>query len=47
MGRRYHVVMTLAIYAKKCGIEEAELCQDAYSLLLPHDEIGSQPFYQG
>ena len=31
--------MTLAIYAKKCGIEEAELRQDAYSLLLPYDEM--------
>ena len=31
--------MTLAIYAKKCGIEETELRQDAYSLLLPYDEM--------
>ena len=30
--------MTLAIYAKKCGIEE-ELRQDVYSLLLPYDEM--------
>ena len=39
VGYRYHGVMTLAIYAKKCGIEEAELCQDAYSLLLSYDEM--------
>ena len=39
MGHRYHGVMTLAIYAKKCGVEEAELRQDAYSLLLPYDEM--------
>lgn len=39
VGHRYHGVMTLAIYAKKCGIEEAELRQDAYSLLLPYDKM--------
>ncbi|MDE5892361.1 MAG: hypothetical protein K2H45_05525, partial [Acetatifactor sp.] len=39
VGHRYHGVMTMAIYAKKCGIEEAELRQDAYSLLLPYDEM--------
>ena len=39
VGHRYHGVMTLAIYAKKCGIDEAELRQDAYSLLLPYDEM--------
>lgn len=39
VGHRYHGVMTLAIYAKKCGIEEAELRQDAYSLLQPYDEM--------
>ena len=38
VGYRYRGVMTLAIYAKKCGIEE-ELCQDAYSLLLHYDEM--------
>ena len=36
---RYHGIMTLAIYAKKCSIEEDELRQDAYSLLLPYDEM--------
>ena len=39
VGHRYHGVMTLAIYAKKCGIEEEELRRDAYSLLLPYDEM--------
>ena len=39
VGHRYHGIMTLAIYAKKCGIEEEELRQDAYSLLLPYDEM--------
>ena len=39
VGHRYHGVMALAIYAKKCGIEEEELRQDAYSLLLPYDEM--------
>ena len=39
VGHRYHGVMTLAIYAKKCSIEEEELRQDAYSLLLPYDEM--------
>ena len=39
VGHRYHGVMTLAIYAKKCDIEEEELRRDAYSLLLPYDEM--------
>lgn len=39
VGHRYHGVMTLAIYAKKCGIDEAELRKDAYSLLRPYDEM--------
>ena len=30
VGHRYHGVMTLAIYAKKCGIEETELRQGEY-----------------
>ena len=42
VGHRYHGVMTLAIYAKKCGIEEAELRRDAYSLLLPYDEMSTE-----
>lgn len=39
VGHRYHGIMTLAIYARKCGIEEDELRQDAYSLLQPYDEM--------
>ena len=39
VGHRYHGVMTLAIYAKKCSIDEDELREDAYSLLQPYDEM--------
>jgi len=39
VGHRYHGIMTLAVYAKKCGIDEAELRRDAYSLLVPYDEM--------
>lgn len=39
VGHRYHGVMTLAIYAKKCGISEKELRKDAYSLLEPYDAM--------
>lgn len=39
VGHRYHGVMTLAVYAKKCGIGEDELRRDAYSLLEPYDEM--------
>ena len=31
--------MTLAIYAKKCGISEEELRHDAFSLLEPYDDM--------
>ena len=31
--------MTLAIYAKKCGIDEAELRRDAFALLKPYDDM--------
>lgn len=33
VGHRFYGIMTLAIYAKKCGIDEDELRTDAYSLL--------------
>ena len=39
VGHRYHGVMTLAIYARKCSIGEDELRKDAYSLLQPYDEM--------
>ncbi len=39
VGHRCYGVMTLAIYAKKCGTKEDELRQDAYSILLPYDEM--------
>lgn len=31
--------MTLAIYARKCGIDEDELRKDAYSLLEQYDDM--------
>lgn len=39
VGHRYHGIMTLAIYAKKCGVDEVELRRDAYSLLEPYDDM--------
>lgn len=37
VGHRYYGIMTLAIYAKKCGIDEDELRKDAFSLLEPYE----------
>ena len=39
VGHRFYGIMTLAIYAKKCSIDEKELRQDAYSLLDLYDEM--------
>ncbi len=39
VGHRFYGIMTLAIYAKKCGIDEDELRQDAFSLLKPYDDM--------
>ena len=39
VGHRFYGIMTLAIYAKKCGIEEDELRRDAFSLLKPYDDM--------
>ena len=39
VGHRYFGIMTLAIYAKKCGIEEEELRRDAFALLKPYDDM--------
>lgn len=39
VGHRYFGIMTLAIYAMKCGIDEEELRRDAFSLLEPYDEM--------
>lgn len=39
VGHRFYGVMTLAIYARKCGIDEDELRKDAYSLLQPYDDM--------
>ena len=39
VGHRFYGIMTLAIYAKKCGIDEDELRQDAFSLLKHYDDM--------
>ena len=39
VGHRFYGIMTLAIYAKKCGISEDELRQDAFTLLKPYDDM--------
>ena len=39
VGHRFYGIMTLAIYAKKCGIDEDELRQDAFSLLKLYDDM--------
>lgn len=39
VGHRFYAVMTLAIYAVKCGIDEEELREDAYSLLEAYDAM--------
>ena len=31
VGHRFYGIMTLAIYAKKCGIDEDELRRDAFA----------------
>lgn len=39
VGHRFYAIMTLAIYAIKCGISEDELRKDAYSLLDDYDAM--------
>lgn len=39
VGHRFYGIMTLAIYAKKCGIDENELRRDAFALLKPYDDM--------
>lgn len=39
VGHRFYGIMTLAIYAKKCGIDEVELRRDAFALLQPYDDM--------
>jgi hypothetical protein len=39
VGHRFYGIMTLAIYAKKCDIDEDELRQDAFGLLQPYDDM--------
>lgn len=43
-GHRYFCLMVLAIYAKKCGIEEEELIKDAYELMPILNEKHKEPF---
>lgn len=38
-GHRYFCCMTLAIYAKKCGVSREELEQDAFSLVEPMEKL--------
>lgn len=40
-GHRYFCIMTLAVYAKKCGIPREELERDARALLETMDELSS------
>ncbi|MDD3879053.1 MAG: hypothetical protein PHP26_03565 [Syntrophomonas sp.] len=42
VGHRFYGIMTLAIYAKKCGIDEAELREDAFALLNPYDQMSEE-----
>lgn len=42
VGHRFYGVMTLAIYAMKCGIGEDELRRDAFQLLRPYDEMSEE-----
>lgn len=39
VGHRFYGIMTLAIYAKKCGIDEDELRDDAFGLLKRYDAM--------
>lgn len=39
VGHRFYAIMTLAIYAIKCGVSEEELRKDAYSLLDDYDAM--------
>lgn len=39
VGHRFYAIMTLAIYAIKCNIDEEELRRDAYSLLDDYDAM--------
>ena len=39
VGHRFYGIMTLAIYAKKCGIDEDEVRRDAFALLQPYDDM--------
>lgn len=42
VGHRFYGIMTLAIYAKKCGVTEDELRKDAFSLLECYDNMSEE-----
>lgn len=42
VGHRFYGIMTLAIYAMKCGIDEDELRRDAFQLLRPYDDMSEE-----
>ena len=42
VGPRFYGIMTLAIYAKNCDIDEAELRRDAFDLLKPYDDMSEE-----
>lgn len=42
VGHRFYGIMTLAIYAKKCCIEEEELRRDAFGLLQIYDDMSEE-----
>ena len=43
VGHRYHCVMTLAVFAKKCNIDYDELKKDAYSLFEYMESLTDDP----
>ena len=42
VGHRFYGIMTLAIYAKKCCIDEEELRRDAFGLLQIYDDMSEE-----
>ncbi|MGL5254155.1 MAG: hypothetical protein ACRC9L_03995 [Brevinema sp.] len=42
VGHRFYGIMTLAIYAKKCCIDEDELRKDAFGLLQQYDDMSEE-----
>ncbi len=42
VGHRYFAVMTLAIFAVKCNIQEEELYRDAFELEIPYEKLTTE-----